>query len=68
MCRQEFDCKLAHLDEIRKISGFNSIKELYERVNQTFNVPINQVSSIFDVNFMIFSKTLFKDRSFCHHY
>lgn len=32
----EFDCKLAHCDEIKKVSGFNSIKELYVKITQTF--------------------------------
>lgn len=39
----EFDCKLAHCDEIKKVSGFNSIKELYVKINQVFQVETNDI-------------------------
>ena len=39
----EFDCKLAHCDEIRKLSGFNSIKELYVKISQVFQVDLNDI-------------------------
>lgn len=45
MSKLEFDCKIAHLDEVKRVSNFNSIKELYQRISQTFLVPINEVSS-----------------------
>lgn len=44
MSKMEFQCKLAHEDGIKKVSCFNSIKELYERVSQVFSVPISEVS------------------------
>lgn len=42
--KMEFDCKIAHQDEIKRLSGFNSIKELYAKINERFSVPINDVS------------------------
>jgi hypothetical protein len=39
----EFDCKLAHYDEIKKLSGFNSIKELYVKINQAFKVETKDI-------------------------
>lgn len=43
MSSMEFDCKLAHSDSVKKISGFNSIKELYERISLLFSIPIDQI-------------------------
>lgn len=42
--KMEFRCKIAHLDEVKKVTNFNSTRELYERISQTFSVPINEVS------------------------
>lgn len=39
----EFECKLAHQDEIKKISGFNSIKELYDKISKAFLISIDKI-------------------------
>lgn len=41
--KMEFQCKLAHQDDVKRISDFNSIKELYERISQTFQVEVEQI-------------------------
>lgn len=42
--KMEFDCKLAHSYEIKKISGFRSNKELFVKISDTFSMPISEVS------------------------
>lgn len=42
--RMEFDCKLAHDDEVRTISGFSSVRELYDRISIIFDISIGEVS------------------------
>lgn len=45
----EFECKLAHdKSNVKTIGGFNSIKELYDKISQSFEVPSNEVSMNFD--------------------
>lgn len=39
----EFQCKLAHSNEIKIVSGFNSIKALYETISQIFSIPIDSI-------------------------
>lgn len=43
--KMEFDCKIAYRDEIKRLSGFNSIKELYEKISQSFSVSTSEVST-----------------------
>lgn len=39
-----FNCRLAHEKELVRIPGFNTVKELYERLSHAFNINIDQVS------------------------
>lgn len=41
----EFECKLAHCAERKRLTNFNSVKEFYEKVSQAFSIPSSEVSS-----------------------
>lgn len=47
-----FKCRLAHSNEMKSLSGFNTMVELYEKISKAFNLPINQVH-IFFVLFLL---------------
>ena len=39
-----FQCQLAEGSHNAQVSGFASIKELYERIGENFNIPASEVS------------------------
>lgn len=39
-----FQCQLAEGSHTAQVSGFSSIKELYERIGENFNIPASDVS------------------------
>ncbi|KAG9509376.1 PDZ domain-containing protein GIPC1 [Fragariocoptes setiger] len=39
----EFECKLAHQDTVRRVSSFASIKELYKKIADQFNISPNDI-------------------------
>lgn len=48
--RMEFDCKLAHLEEVKRVANFKSVKELYEQVAKQFQIQADQVSYCAQLN------------------
>ena len=49
-----FQCQLAEGSHTAQVSGFSSIKELYERIGENFSVPASEVRQL---SFLLINST-----------